>query len=178
MGERVDVLQLDHPPGQQTQGPAPMLLGWGRAGQGDQLGFLFAIELALVETLADTIGAESGLQALFDEAPSQALHGRAADIQRRDDPLVGPCRAALGLVGLEQDLGVLQLADIGFAPGEQLFQLVGNCSTPPHSNKLLREKRFSACRNRPEWEARKCDIGSEETVIVISAIRQANHYST
>jgi hypothetical protein len=37
-----------------------------------------------------------------------------------------------------------------------------NCSTPPHSVKLLRKKGFSACRNRPEWEARKCDIGSRE----------------
>jgi hypothetical protein len=51
---------------------------------------------------ADTIRAESGLQALLDEAPPQALHGGAADIQRRDDPFVRPGWAALGLVGLEQ----------------------------------------------------------------------------
>jgi hypothetical protein len=54
----------------------------------------------------------------------QALHGRDPDIQGRDDPLVRPCRAALGLIGLEQNLRVLQLADIGFAMGEQPFQLV------------------------------------------------------
>jgi hypothetical protein len=35
-----------------------------------------------------------------------------------------------------------------------------NCSTPPHSDKLLREEGFPTCRNRPEWEARKCAIGS------------------
>jgi transposase len=35
-----------------------------------------------------------------------------------------------------------------------------NYSTPPHSNKLLRENGFLAYRIRPEWEATKCAIGS------------------
>jgi hypothetical protein len=82
------------------------------------------VELARVEAFAGAIGAGCGPQALLDEARPQALRGRAADIQRRNDPLVRPGWAALGLVGLEQDLRVLRLADIGFAPGERPFQLV------------------------------------------------------
>jgi hypothetical protein len=57
--ERVDVLQLDHAPGQQAQRPAPALNGWGGAGQRDQLGFLLAIELALVQPLADPVRADT-----------------------------------------------------------------------------------------------------------------------
>ena len=100
-------------PGQQAQRPAPALDGWSGAGQRNQLGLLLAIELALIKPLADPVRAESGLQALQDEALPQALHGRDANIQRRNDPLVRPCWAALGLVGLEQDLRMLELADIG-----------------------------------------------------------------
>src|SRR6187549_2507991 len=59
----------------------------GGAGQRDQLGFLLAIELALVQPLADPVRAESGLQALQDEALPQALQGRDANIQRRNDPI-------------------------------------------------------------------------------------------
>jgi hypothetical protein len=42
----------------------------------------------------------------------------------------------------------------------RLLATFGNYSTPPHSNKLLRENGFLAYRIRPEWEATKCAIGS------------------
>ncbi|MFZ1430235.1 MAG: hypothetical protein WAS21_26105 [Geminicoccaceae bacterium] len=72
----------------------------------------------------DPVRAERGLQALQDKAPPQALHGRDANLQHRNDPLVRPCWVALALVGLEQDLRLLEPADIGFAPGEPLLQFV------------------------------------------------------
>src|SRR6478735_824827 len=144
--ERVDVLQLDHASGQQAQRPAPALDGWGGAGQRNQLGLLLAIELALIKPLADPVRAESGLQALQDEALPQALHGRDANIQRRNDPLVRPGWAALGLVGLEQDLRVLEPADIGFAPGEHLLQLVALRCRQGHS--VLLHRSPPACRQR------------------------------
>ena len=139
MREGIDVLELDHASGQQAQGPTPALVGRGGAGQRDQLGFLFTIELALIEALADPVRAERGVQALLDEALPQALHGSDADVQRHDDPLIRPGRATLGLVSLEQDLRMLQLADVGLATGEQPFQLVA----------LGRGQRHSVLLHRP-----------------------------
>jgi xanthine dehydrogenase YagR molybdenum-binding subunit len=52
------------------------------------------------------------------------------------------------------------IGGIGMALMEHSVVDPRNCSTPPHSDKLLREEGFPTCRNRPEWEARKCAIGS------------------
>jgi len=86
--------------------------------------FLGAVELALVDALATPIGAQRGGEPLFDKALAHALHGRDPCSERLGDARVWPSGSAVGLIGLEQDLGVLDLANIGFAPRQQPLKLV------------------------------------------------------
>ena len=58
VGERVDVGQFDHVLGQKPQRPARLSVRGRCAGQRDQVSFLGAVELALVDALATPIGAQ------------------------------------------------------------------------------------------------------------------------
>src|SRR5215218_6259606 len=113
--DRVGVAQLDHAARQQAQRPAPASLRRRRAGQGDEVRLLLAVEPARVDPRAATIRAERGGQALLHEAPPQALHGGHPDPDRFRDPLVGPARPTHRRVGLEQDLRVLEPAHVRLA---------------------------------------------------------------
>ena len=152
VGERVHIGQLDHVLGQKPQRPARLSVGWSRAGERDQVSFLGAIELALVDALATPIGAQRGGKTLFDKALAHALHGRDPCRERLSDARVWPGWPTVGLIGLEQDLGVLDLANIGFAARQQPLKLVAfgtgeghpvllvhgrpPVSTGPHNNTL------------------------------------------
>jgi hypothetical protein len=85
---------------------------------------LGAVELALVDALATPIGAQRRGKTLFDKALAHALDGRDPGLERLSDARVWPGRPTVGLIGLEQDLGVLDLANIGFAPRQQLLKLL------------------------------------------------------
>ena len=116
------------------------------------MSFLGAIELALVDALATPIGAQRGGEPLFNKALAHALHGRDPCRECLGDARIRPSGSAVGLIGLEQDLGVLDLANIGFAPRQQPLKLVafrkgeGNAvllvhgrppvSTGPHNKNL------------------------------------------
>jgi hypothetical protein len=123
MRERLDMAQLDHPACQQAQRPAPASLRRGRAGQGNQMSLLFAVELARTDPLAATIGAERGGQALLHEAPPQPLHGGHPDADRFGDTLIRPARPARRRIRLEQNLRVLELAHVRLAARQQSPQL-------------------------------------------------------
>ena len=73
--ERVGVAQLYHAARQQAQRPAPASFRRRRAGQGDEVRLLLAVEPARVDPRAATIRAERGGEALLHEAPPQAFHG-------------------------------------------------------------------------------------------------------
>ena len=88
----------------------------------------------------------------MDKALAHALHGRDPCSERLSDARVWPRGSAFSFIGLEQDLGVLDLANIGFAPRQQPLKLLafgkGECnpvllghgrppvSTGPHNNNL------------------------------------------
>ena len=55
---------------------------------------------------------------------AHALHGRQTDVQRFRNALIAPTWAIRDLVGLEQDLRVLERAHIGLAAGEHLPELL------------------------------------------------------
>ena len=119
VGERVDIGQFHHVLGQKPQRPARLSVRGSGAGQRDQVSFLSAVELALINPLATPIRAQRCGEPLFDKALAHALHGRDPCSERLGNALVRPARSAVGLIGLEQDLGVLDLANIGFAPRQQ-----------------------------------------------------------
>ena len=97
-----------------------MPFGRRRAGQGNEVSLLRAVALPVVEALAAAVGAEGCRQALLDKAPPQALDGRDPGIESLRDALVAPGTSAFGGIGLEQDLGMLELAYVRLAAGQQL----------------------------------------------------------
>ena len=78
-----------------------------------------AIQLARIHPPAPAIRAEGGGQTLFHEALPHAFHARHPDADRRGNPHVRPGWPTLGRVGLEQDLRVLELVHVRFAPRQQ-----------------------------------------------------------
>ena len=94
----IGVLQLDHFLGEQANGPTPSPKGRLTTGQGDQVGLLFAIELAVA---MPRLGApsEDGLQSLLHEGLADAIDGSQPDGKGGADLLAGPGRA--GGIGLE-----------------------------------------------------------------------------
>src|SRR5262249_6082327 len=60
-------------------------------------------------------------EALLDEALADAGDGGEANVEGLGDALVSPGRAAVGLVGLEQDAGMGQPLGRGLAGGGQVI---------------------------------------------------------
>ena len=91
--ERVHVLQLDHPLGQQAQRPARLALGRPGAGQGDQVGLLLAVQLARVDPRGG-LGQQRRLQPLLDEPLPHPLDrcGRSPPAPRRSPRRSSPGR--------------------------------------------------------------------------------------
>jgi hypothetical protein len=123
VGERVDIGQLDHVLGQKPQGPAGLSVRRSWAGQRDQVSFLGAVEFTFIDALATPIGAQRWGKTLFDKALAHALYGRDPGLERLSNARVWPGRPTVGLIGLEQDLGVLDLANVSFAPRQQPLEL-------------------------------------------------------
>jgi hypothetical protein len=94
------VLQFDHLVGQQADGPPFAPEGWLATGQGDQVGFLLAIEFPVA---MPRLGAarKDGRQPLFDEGLADTIDGHEADVEGRVDLLIRP-GGAVG-IRLEQD---------------------------------------------------------------------------
>ncbi len=124
MRERVHIGQLDHAPGEQAQRPAGAALGRRRTGERNQVSFLRAVELGLVDAFPTPVGAQRRGEPLLDKALANALHGGAAHPYSLSDALIRPTRSAFSLVSLEQNLGVLDLANIGLAASEQTLKLL------------------------------------------------------
>ncbi len=88
------------------------------------MGLLGAVELGFVDAFAAAIRAEGIGQAILDKASSDALHSGRADIEGLGNARIAPRRSARGLIGLEQDVGVLEFAHVGLAAGEQASQFL------------------------------------------------------
>jgi len=90
MRDRVDMAQLDHLGGQETERPAAPARGGTPARQGDQMGLLLAIEHP--GTARDGPADEGPLEAAFDEVAADPVHGDRSDIQGQTDLFIGPGR--------------------------------------------------------------------------------------
>jgi hypothetical protein len=97
------------------------------------VGFLRAIELALIGARSRAVGSQRRLQALFDKALTQSLDGGDTRVKGVRDARVRPARPAVGLIRLEQDLGVLETAHIRLAPGQQTVKLLALLSGERHA---------------------------------------------
>jgi hypothetical protein len=118
--------------GEKPQGPARPSLGRGLAGERDQVGFLGAIQLALIGARPRAVGSQRRLQALLDEALAQPLDGGNACMEGFGDALVRPARSIVGLIRLEQDLSVLETAHVCLAPGQQPLKLLALLTRKRH----------------------------------------------
>ena len=81
---RTDVIgvpQFHQPAGQQTDGPPPPPGGWLAARQGDQVRFLFAIQLPLLVPGRLWAALERGFQASLHKAAAYMVHGRFAHLE-------------------------------------------------------------------------------------------------
>src|SRR5271167_1219568 len=71
-------------------------------GRRNELGFAFAIELAILP-ISRPFAKYGRLEAVFDQSLSHTMHGGKAHLGEFRRPLVGPCRTALRLVGFQQN---------------------------------------------------------------------------
>jgi hypothetical protein len=147
VGERVHIGQFDHALREQTQRPAGVTVGRRRAGQRDQVSFLRTIKFAFIDAPAGAVGSQRCLQSLLDKALAQPLDGGDTRVEGLSDALVRPARPAFGLVGLEQDLGVLETAHIRLAAGQQARKLLALGRSERYSV-LLGHGRLLAQRHR------------------------------
>jgi hypothetical protein len=81
--------QRHQPIGQQPQGPALVALGWGAAGQRDQLGLLGPVQAAAVGARG-RFAVDRGVQPGRDVVQADPGHGGRVDLQCGPDGGVGP----------------------------------------------------------------------------------------
>jgi hypothetical protein len=107
-----------------TQGASGKVpLGRRRAGRRDQVRLLPAVEPGAVAPSAAAVRAQGRREALLDEPPLEPLHGGEADARRVGDAVIRSARPILGLVRLEQDASMPELAHVSLATPEQLPDL-------------------------------------------------------
>jgi hypothetical protein len=111
----VDHLEFDEFVGQELHGPAPTAIGSVGARQGDEEGFLFAIELA-GHGCPRQIG-QAAVQAAGGEARTDALDGANATVQGRSDLCIG-----LAIGRGQEHMGAVQATSGRFSALDQGFQ--------------------------------------------------------
>jgi hypothetical protein len=122
----VDNLPLDQSRGQQPQGPPLSPFGRGATGQGDQMGFLLAVEAPLGRGKAGP-GIQGGLQPRLGEALAHPLDGRPTRFQGLANLAVGPATAFVAGIRFEQDARSGQGACGGVATRDQALQSDALC---------------------------------------------------
>src|SRR5262245_9007984 len=122
MRDRVDMAELDHLVGPETERPAAPARGWAAARQGDQMGLLLAIEHP--GPARDGPADQGPLEAAFDEVAADPVDGDRPDIQREADLLIGPSRPRVAAIGLQEDAGPGQLARRRLAFGDEGLQVL------------------------------------------------------
>lgn len=99
-------LQRHHAVGQQLQRPTRPAFGLGTAGDGDQLGFLLAVE-DLLNAGTDLLPTpKCRIQPLFDESLTKVFDRTHAGVERPRRVHVAHPRTPLRVVDCKQDVGV------------------------------------------------------------------------
>src|SRR3954469_4896688 len=101
MGDRVDVAEFNHLLGQEAERPAAPACRWAGTRQGNQVGFLLAIEHP--RTARDGTADESPLQTAFDEGAANPVDRDGSDIQSEADFLIRPSWPRVAAIGFQED---------------------------------------------------------------------------
>src|SRR3954468_20898093 len=124
--------QADKALRQQPQAPTREARRRSAASKGNQVCLLVAVQLALVAPHA-ALRRQSGRQSPLDECLAGAVNGYQAHIQGSTNLLIGPGRASLGGICLQQDTGAGQLTGGRLALVEQLPQTLPLLVVQRHS---------------------------------------------
>jgi len=135
--DALDDLLLDKPVGQKPQGPARAALGRLAAADRDELCLLLAVQNALARRPTSFLAVDGRLKPLLDAALADVLRTAAADLQRLGDSLVGPRRAAIACVGLEEHSRAGQFARRGLSLRDQLREFVALLIAQPYDVPLV-----------------------------------------
>src|SRR3984957_4870742 len=108
MGDRVDMAEFDQSIPQEPERPAAPPCRRAPAGQGDEVGFLLAIEHSRPARYGMTN--EGTIEPTFDEGAANPMDGDRPEVQGIADLLVGPRRAKVAAIGLQEDARPGQLA--------------------------------------------------------------------
>jgi hypothetical protein len=122
MGDPINVAKHRQSIGQQPKRPVLPPGGWSRAGQREQVGFSFTIQLARSPT-SGSMAMRGCVQPLFDEALADTMNGLATDIEGLLDILISPSRTPWTAISFEQDLGMGTHAACSSAGVDQLAKL-------------------------------------------------------
>ena len=80
------------------------MAGWRRrTGQGDQPGFLLAVEDARDRRFRARFTSKCRVEPLLNQALADPVNAGETDVEGFHDPAIAPALAAVGDVGLEQD---------------------------------------------------------------------------
>lgn len=113
--------KLDEFVRQKTKRPATPTCRRASAGQGDEVGLLFAIEHPRTARYGTTN--EDAVKTAFDERATDSMDCKRAEVQGIADLLVGPRRPEETAIGFEQDACPSQFARRRLAFGDDRFQL-------------------------------------------------------
>ena len=141
MGDRCALLQRHQPLGQQAHGPALPPRRRRATGQRDKVRLLGTVQLARIRAvggLARQRGVQPRSRVLLPHAGDR---GRV-DLQRGGDRQVGPRRATLTLVALQEEAGMGQRARRGAAAAHQRVQ-PGTLHLRQGHHHLLRHRALS-----------------------------------
>ncbi len=117
MRDAADVAQLHHPVRREAERPAAPARRGAAAGQGDEVGLLFAVEHPRTSWHGATN--EGAFETAFDEGATHAMDGDRPHIQGDADLLVRPCRRQVTAVRLQEDACPRQFPGRRLAAGDQ-----------------------------------------------------------
>src|SRR5271166_6875296 len=113
--------------------PTRASLGRFGARQGDQLGFLLAVENTLHGWRLALFAVQNRLEALLYQLLAHAVdHGRAG-VQGRDDLVVAPSWPCLRDIGLQQDARLQHPSRRPFSLSDQFLKLLAFLAAQPHN---------------------------------------------
>jgi hypothetical protein len=117
------VAQLDELVGQQPHGPAPPTGRRLTAGQGDQVSFLFAVQLTWSPT-AQGLTRQNGRESLIDKRLAHTIDRGKTHLERLADLVVGPGGPLGANIGFQENPGAGHFSGRNFASGHQVFEIV------------------------------------------------------
>jgi hypothetical protein len=138
---------------QQPQGPARASLGRFGTSQGNQLGFLLAVENPRNRRRRPLLAAQHRLKAFLHQLPAHPVNHRCAGLQRLDDPAVTPAFTRFRDIGLQQNPRLQQALRRVLSFPQQRCKPLAFLATQPHNISLYR----NLLRSHDRLHRPRCD---------------------